>query len=135
MTFRYPADQVTLWEVLSINEREELLQDRKSLLYCLMADIDAFDIQNKTNISERIKLKVLEYKDVEFNQSELLAGGVPLDIIEETVEKESSVKYRGMSENALYKRQKREIVQQILNLLDSCGCLANKYLQAKVIAT
>jgi hypothetical protein len=135
MSFTYPTDQTRLWGILGIKKRTELLQNKQSTLYRLMQELEAFDLTNNTAIvlSVTDKMDAIEAIDEKINT--FLSSDNPRQVKSSSSYLEGEDVYEGKSEISIYKQQKGELVQQIQDLIDPCGCFVIQYGYASVIAT
>ena len=135
MPFTYPADQKRLWTALKITRRDELLQSSCSKLYRLMTDLEQFDTRNNTTLVTDVLAKLTAVEALEAKIAAKLATANPRNTRREESYLEGSVDYEGQSLLSIWQQQKDELLQEVRNLLDPCGCFTVQYGFAEVIAT
>jgi acyl carrier protein phosphodiesterase len=135
MPFTYPADQTRLWTILGITRRTELLQNSQSGLYRLMTDTEKFDTKNGTILVNTILGKMQDLDAINAKILEFMASPNPRMTKSEDSYLEGSETYEGKGLLAIYKQQKDELIQQIRDLIDPCGCFVIQHGYADVIAT
>jgi len=135
MPFTYPADQKRLWTALKITRREDLLQSSCSRLYRLMTDLEQFDTRNSTTLVDDVLAKLTAIEALETKIAAKLATANPRNKTREESYLEGSVEYEGQSLLSIWQGQRDELLQEVRNLLDPCGCFTVQYGFAEVIAT
>jgi hypothetical protein len=135
MPFTYPADQKRLWNLFSVQSRDELLQNRRSQLYQLMTDLESFDTKNSTTLVDDVLAKMDNLDEIDLKIINWLSSPNPRTVKAESSYLEGSVEYGGQGPLSIWQLQRDSFLQQLKGLIDPCGCFEVQWGCAEVIAT
>lgn len=132
MAFVYPQDQYMIWKALKLSDRGLLDQSEHSCLYQLMQQIDQDDLTYGSSTAESIICKIQELQEID---KELANSQTGTFIKREKVEYVSEIEYQSnKSSSATYSVLLRAKKQEIISLLDPCGCCLSPRTQARVFS-